>query len=210
MNEQQEIKFPSPEKNKSVAAAWFEYVEMFVFAAIFVILLMTFALRLCVVSGPSMNNTLQDGERLVVSDFFYSPKQGDIIVFHQTSEVDDRFNEPIVKRVIAVGGQYVKIDYQANKVYVSDDETFAENEVLDESDYAYFANPTGAWKETLYVSDSYSAVYQVPEGYLFVLGDNRNVSADSRDYRVGFVDERRVLGKVLFRLTPFSAFGKVD
>ena len=151
-----------------------------------------------------MNNTLLDGERLVESNLFYTPKQGDIIVFHQTSEIDDRFNEPIVKRVIATGGQFVRIDYTAEKLYVSNDEIFTEDEVLNEADYAYFSN--GRWNS----SNGSAQIYAVPAGHLFVLGDNRNVSADSRDERVGFVDERRVLGKVLFRLTPFSKFGKVE
>ena len=192
--------------NNGFAAAIFEYIEMFVFAAVTVILLMTFALRLCVVSGPSMNNTLLNGERLLVSDLFYTPKQGDIIVFHQTSETDDRFNEPIVKRVIATEGQFVKMDYANEKLYVSNDAVFTEDEVLDESTYAYFSN--GQWGGASMISTE--RIYEVPEGHLFVLGDNRNVSADSRDSRVGFVDERRVLGKVLIRLTPFSKFGKVE
>ncbi len=203
MNEQQENRSPEQKEERCLAASLFEYVEMFVFAALAVILLMTFAFRLCVVSGPSMNNTLQNGERLIVSDLFYTPKAGDIIVFHQTSDINDTFNEPIVKRVIATGGKHVRIDYNAKKVYVSDDDTFTDDELIDESAYAYFSGDV--WKlrgET---------EYHVPEGHLFVMGDNRNNSADSRDsLLVGFVDERRVLGKVLCRLTPLSAFGKVE
>ncbi len=201
-----EEKPTQPERN-SAAHTLFDYVEMLVWTVTAVVLLLTFVFRLCVVSGPSMNNTLLDGERLLVSDLFYTPKTGDVIVFHQTSEYYDTFNEPIVKRVIATGGQYVKIDFVAGKVYVSDDDTFTDNEILDESSYAFFENPDGMWRESL--SKEYT-VYQVPDGYLFVMGDNRNISADSRRPEVGFVDERRVLGKVLLRVTPFSKFGKVD
>ena len=83
-------------------------------------------------------------------------------------------------------------------------DTFTEEEVLDESQYLYLE--FGKWKE----HGMPSKVFEVPEGHLFVLGDNRNNSADSRSPQVSFVDERRVLGKVLFRITPFSKFGKVD
>ncbi len=183
-------KKPTPQMG--AAASLFDYVEMFVLAAVVVVLILTFAFRICVVSGGSMNQTLKNGEKLLVSDLFYTPKAGDIIVFHQTSETDDRFNEPIVKRVIATGGQHVKIDYDAKKVYVSDDADFSEDELIDESQYAYFSS--GKW---LLRGET---EYEVPEGHLFVLGDNRNDSADSRDARVSFVDERRVLGRVLFRI----------
>lgn len=190
------------EKKQNFAASLYDIVEMFVLAAVFVILLLTLFFRLCKVDGPSMNKTLYDGENLVVSNLFYTPKQGDIIVFHQTNGVRnaastlDRFNEPIVKRVIATGGQYVKIDYAAKRVYVSDDETFEESDLLDES-YAYFSG--NVWRQTSTVTE-----YHVPEGFLFVMGDNRNNSADSRYTEIGFVDERRVLGRVLFKLPSFG------
>ena len=109
MSEKQEQ--ATAKKPKTVAGILFEYVEMFVFAALAVILLMTFAARICVVSGDSMNVTLLNGERLIVSNLFYTPQKGDIIVFHQTSDTNDQFNEPIVKRVIATGGEFVKVDH---------------------------------------------------------------------------------------------------
>ena len=194
----------SENKKTSGAHVMLDYVEMFVMTVFVVILLLSFAFRLCQVSGDSMNQTLLNGEHLVVSNLFYTPKTGDIIVFHQTSDLYDQFNEPIVKRVIATGGQYVKIDYFDGKVYVSSDETFTEDEILDESYYVYL--DIGKWKEHGLPDKTFA----VPEGYLFVLGDNRNNSADSRSHQVGLVDERRVLGKVLFRLTPFTTFGKVE
>lgn len=191
------------DQKQSFAASMYDVVEMFVLAVVFVILLLTLFFRLCRVDGPSMNQTLQDGEPLIVSDLFYTPKNGDIIVFHQTNGEREttsplnRFNEPIVKRVIATGGQYVKLDYAAKKVYVSDDETFDETDVIDES-YAYF--DTNEWIQRSKVTE-----YHVPEGYLFVMGDNRNNSADSRSPEVGFVDERRVLGRVLFKLPAIGS-----
>lgn len=195
------------DQKQSFAASMYDVVEMFVLAVVFVILLLTLCFRLCRVDGPSMNQTLQDGEPLIVSNLFYTPKRGDIIVFHQTNGEREttsplnRYNEPIVKRVIATGGQYVKLDYAAKKVYVSDDAIFDESDVIDES-YAYFKtlDNTDEWIQRSKVTE-----YHVPEGYLFVMGDNRNNSADSRSPEVGFVDERRVLGRVLFKLPAIGS-----
>ena len=211
MNQNEQNPIPAQQEVSTLSTAkadpartLLEYVEMFVFTVITVILLLTFVFRICVVSGPSMNNTLLDGERLLVSNLFYSPDTGDVIVFHQTSEINDVFNEPIVKRVIATEGEHVKIDYTAGKVYVSADAVFTEDEVLDESEYVFL--DSGYWREYGRQADT----YEVPEDHLFVMGDNRNVSADSRSIYVGMVDQRRILGKVLLRISPISKLGKVD
>lgn len=187
-----------------LAKELYDYAEMFVFAAMAVLLVFTFGLRLCTVRGESMEQTLYDGERLLVSDIQYTPKQGDILIFHQTSEVYEPFNEPIVKRVIATEGQWVEIDRAACTVTVYD-ENRENPQVLDESAYRYL--DSGSWEIAL----AMSFPVQVPEGHVFVMGDNRNNSSDSSTSDViGFVDERRVLGRVICRISPIQKFGPIE
>ena len=187
-----------------LARELFDYAEMFVFAAMAVLMIFSFGLRLCTVRGASMEQTLYEEERLLVSDIFYKPKQGDILIFHQTSDVYDRFNEPIVKRVIATEGQWVDIDRAAQTVTIYD-EHFENPQVLDESAYRYL--DIGKW----HVSLAMSFPVQVPQGHVFVMGDNRNNSADSSTNEIiGFVDERRILGRVILRLSPVHKFGQVE
>ena len=162
-------------------------------------IILTFFFKVCNVKGASMNNTLFENEKLIVQSIAYTPSENDIIVFHQTGDV---LNEPVVKRVIATGNKWVKIDCDNKILYVSDDNIFDTEDIVDESDYVYFN--IGEYK----TSGSYE-VY-VPDGYLFVMGDNRNNSTDSRSPIIGLVDERRVLGKVILRFSPFEKFGTVN
>jgi signal peptidase I len=142
-----------------------------------------------------MDTTLHDGEKLLITNIHGGIKENDIIVFHQTGSL----NEPVVKRVIATGNRYVKIDYNTRTLYVSDDSIFDENDIVDENGYAYFDTGSYKMKGTLEIF--------VPQGFLFVLGDNRNNSTDSRSELIGLVDERTVLGKVVFRFTPSDKIG---
>ncbi len=193
----------SAKEQTTLARELFDVFEILVIAACVVLFLYAFVCRLCVVSGASMDKTLANGQMLVVSNLGYEPERGDIIVFHQTSKEIIALNEPVVKRVIATEGETVDIDFETWTLSVTDKD--GNKRVIDESEYIYldvgFATRTWNWDGPV----------TVPEGHLFVMGDNRNNSTDSRDrYLIGLVDERRVLGKAIFRLTPFDKFGKLD
>ncbi len=152
-------------------------------AIIIIFLLFTFLFRIVGVEGPSMEPTLHDNDWLVLSAGREKPKLGDIVVVVQPSFKQ----EPLIKRVIGVGGDVVDIDAEKQTVTVN-------GRVVNEP---YIMEPIA--KSHLY-GQSYPKT--VPEGYLFVMGDNRNNSSDSRHPRVGMVDERYVLGKALLRLFP--------
>ena len=152
-----------------------------------VVFIFTFLFRVVSVSGQSMEPNLQSGDRVVVSSYFYNPQPGDIVVITRTVGLD----QPIIKRVIATEGQEVDIDFDKGVVLV-------DGEVLDES--AYIENGI-----TTQRSD-FEFPMTVPEGYVFVLGDNRPRSADSRSREVGMVDKRYILGKAEMVIFPFSRF----
>jgi len=163
---------------------------IFLLATIVVVFLLLF--RVVVVSGTSMNNTLMDGDYLLLlSNVFYrDPKPGDIIVASK-STFDN--GAPIVKRVIATEGQTVDIDFQKGIVYV-------DGVALDEP---YTLTSTT-------VKEGVKFPLVVDEGCLFVLGDNRDGSKDSRNPEIGLIDKREVLGKVIFLFFPGTNVAKVE
>ena len=172
------------------------YLHDLVYLLSGLILVFLLLFRVVVVSGTSMNNTLMDGDYLLLlsSTFYQDPQQGDIIVASKQS-FDD--GAPIVKRVIATEGQWVNIDFTNGIVYVGD--TLDDMHPLDEP---YTLTPTDNYEGTAFP-------VKVPEGCLFVLGDNRNGSKDSRHPEIGFIDKREVLGKVFFLLLPGTNEGEV-
>ena len=182
-------------KKRTAIQSVFEWIETFCLALMGVVILFTFFCRFVTVQGPSMMNTLQDGDRLIISNLLYSPKAGDIVVIQDSKEKD--FRGPIIKRVIATEGETVRISYSSQSMTVTVTDKDGNTETLVE-DYILYTVPR-------YLPDTYT----VPEGKIFVLGDNRSMSKDSRDPDIGFVDEREILGKVLFRISPLSKIGTV-
>ena len=161
----------------------YEWMQALVCSVLVVVLLFTFVVRLIGVDGHSMVPTLQDGDRLLVlNSILYDDYQyGDIVVLRKESFLA----EPIVKRVIATGGQTVDIDFETGSVSV-------DGELLKE-DYI---------NELTFLEEGTEFPLTVPEGSIFVMGDNRNNSNDSRDYRLGTVDTRYVIGKAVFLAFP--------
>lgn len=178
----------TPENKQTAGNELYENIRILAAVLAVMILIFTFVVRVIVVSGPSMENTLQNGDAMLVWSLGYSPKQGDVVVLTQP----DYQSDSIVKRVIATGNQHVSIDYDTNTVTV-------DGEVLDE-DYI---------KERMLVPAYGLGNHEltVPPGHVFVMGDNRNESADSRYPTIGVIDERCVIGKALMVMFPFSDFG---
>lgn len=188
------------DKRLKTAKSAFDFLELFVFTLAAVLLITTFFVRHSIVEGDSMLGTLKDGQSLLISNFMYDPEVGDIIV---VEDYTTQLKKPIVKRIIAVGGQTVKITRHG--VYVDGvllDEPYV---YTDGVAYEYSVIPADALleNETLVTGYNYYELV-VPEGELFVMGDHRNMSMDSRN--IGTVREDAILGKVLVRIAPFDEF----
>ena len=168
----------------------YDWIQSLISALLICVLVFVFVLRIMDVHGTSMFPTLNNGDKVMVSGLFYEPARGDIVVFKKDSYDD---NKALVKRVIAVAGDVVNIDFENGIVYVNGEPT--------EEDYIEVLTTTKL---------DFIGPQTVPENCLFVMGDNRNASTDSRDKRIGMVDKRLVVGKVLMVIYPFSSFGSVE
>jgi len=171
------------EKANRARMELYDWLQCIVSAIICGIFIFVFIGRTIGVDGRSMMNTLHHKDRVVMSNLFYTPHNGDIVVFYCPAESFG--GTPLVKRVIAVAGQTVDINFDKGEVIL-------DGVVIDEP---YIRELTAN-------RHSFEGPVTVPEGFMFVMGDNRNSSSDSRDARVGLVDTRYVLGRVYFVLIP--------
>lgn len=163
---------------------------------VFLIVLLVF-FRVVIVSGPSMKNTLVDGDNLLIfsGPFLGEPEQGDIIIISKQSFRD---GDPIVKRVIATEHQWIDIQYASGQVYVGND---PDNMKLLDEKYAVGAtNPYSDFEFPM----------QIPADHVFVMGDNRTNSTDSRRASIGLVDEREIIGRAFFLLIPGTEGGRIE
>ena len=237
-----------PSKRNRFATEVFDWVQTFAQALFAVVILFTFLFRFVTVDGHSMDNTLSDKDRLIISDIGYTPQRGDIVVIHDTeSEIVETlydaesdsyrirripaFRGPIIKRIIATEGETVVVDYENCTITVTDLEgnTF----VLDEpyvSFTMYAPDSNGNMtsqtlpleeardlgsvaksepgKMTYPNSVGHLEKHVVAKGCVFVCGDHRSNSLDSR--YVGDIDARKILGKALVRVIPINRFGVLE
>ena len=202
--------FLPDEEKKRFAEELFDWIEIFSSALLTVILLFTFIFRLVTVQGPSMEYTLHGGEKpysstqdnLIISNLFYKPKQGDIVVIQVPNP---SYPTPIIKRVIAVEGQTVDFDFENWIVYV-------DGKPIYEVDGQAAIEPYVNYEPGKFMNGGENVVdlpITIEKGKIFVMGDNRNRSSDSRSSGIGQVDVINVVGRVLIRVFPFSEFGVV-
>ena len=168
--------------------ALLEWYEALIFGAVLVVLLFTFVFRVAVVQGSSMNPTLQSGDRVLLWSAGYTPQRGDVVVVDGYTS----YEKALCKRIIALGGDEINIDFASGEVWVN-------GQLLEED---YIAHPTQ-------LSEGVSFPLTVPEGTVFVMGDNRMNSTDSRSPEIGCIDQRDLLGRVVLRILPVTAFGVV-
>ena len=205
MDEQERIEIVAASEKKTgfTPAGVFEWLDPIVASIIAVVLAFTFLIRIVGIDGSSMNDTLQDGDRVIVYHLFYTPKVGDVVVISRNVSNDaqdlTQGNGPIIKRVIAVAGDTVDIRYEDGVGYVY------VNNVLRNEPYIkeYISQNKG-------IPSAIDLPAVVPEGHVFVMGDNRNNSLDSRSALIGtdgMIDTRYILGHAVLRVYPFDKFG---
>ncbi len=182
-------------EKRGIGATLFEWLDIITVSLVIAILIMSFLFRNSPVVGTSMLPTLEQDDVLIISRTLYTPEEGDIVIIQNEEDL----SEPLVKRIIAVGGQSVKLDYGTGKIYVNGKllaESYTNGVQITNNGSFCVPNGDGIWEGT------------VPEDHFFVLGDNREVSKDSR--AIGYVSENQLVGEAAFRLFPLKKFGTLN
>lgn len=172
--------------NKKVTEYMFDLSRTIIFVFVFMSIIFTFVIRDANVVGNSMLDTLHSDDKILMTNFMYKPKCGDIVAINAENQIEKR----IIKRVIATEGQTLVVDYNKNAVYVDGIQI----------DEPYVSSITGE------PSNPSQIPYVIPEGYIFVMGDNRVISLDSRDKSIGLISVDDVIGKAQFIVYPFDRF----
>jgi len=197
-------------KKRSFFAEAFDAFETFCYALVLMTVLFVFVFRFVTVNGTSMVNTLHHEDKLIISDMFYTPETGDIVVLN-TDGIGKFSDKYIIKRIIATGGQKVEIDFESWAVSVDGiklEEAYVNYDSSRPMESAQWINGAAEVDRT-YVNDTLvTASFTVPEGMFFAMGDNRNGSSDSR--AAGCFEVERILGRVLIRVGPMDSFGRVE
>ena len=167
----------------------YDWIMSMMIALVACLALFVFCVRIIDVSGTSMLPTLKNEDKMFVSNLLYTPEAGDVIVFKSDSYNP---NKALVKRVIATEGQTVNIDFDNGIVYIDG--------VPIQEDYIAEVTTTKL---------DFIGPKKVPEGCVFVMGDNRNMSTDSRKAEIGMVDNRMILGRVYAVIFPIAEMGWV-
>lgn len=181
---QQKIKFKV--NDKKVTDYMFDLTRTIIFVFAFMSVIFTFIIRDANVVGNSMLDTLHSDDKILMTNFMYKPKCGDIVAINAENQIEKR----IIKRVIATEGQTLVVDYSKNAVYVDGIQI----------DEPYVSSITREPSNPLQIP------YVIPEDYIFVMGDNRIISLDSRDKSIGLVSVNDVIGKAQFIVYPFDRF----
>lgn len=177
--------FEEESVGKMLISVFYDVMDIIVPALLVVSLIFLFFMRVAGVDGASMNDTLANGDRLLMTNFLYEPERGDIVIINRFHKGDEEVEEPLIKRVIGVAGDTIRVEPTA--VYLND-------EKLDEP-YVHYLNLP------------YGVEVTVPTGCVFAMGDHRNDSRDSREYGCFPVEE--IIGKAVYRIFPTEEFGGI-